>query len=1065
MSSGSDHDDFYDAADETPSTSFASESASKAAAAASLSELEEEERRLLQLKRRAEERRRHEDEELEHRLAQLQQQKRVSAGFIKGLDQQDLEQEGRRRKLEEMRQALGTDGSFSFSTSIDSSQETDSPNTSGDVSNAFALSALRPANINGPKSHTIEKMENNGVQNHSYRHHAKKRSGSWGDLPKNDTQIESTGGTAAASAAAMTVPSSSVTQALDSSLLDGGRRRISVGRQTSRTSIGRDSPRGSLGRDASLVNAAEDAAVGGAAVLAGGDKLNDLDQNMDWYPEKEKQNKSLTLLMSGRKLPAAVDQATDSVVDTILQQTQVNEDSEPDIVKSTKTRTPPSTLKPPVAPPRRKKLRNIAHGAPSTLPVHRQESPESEFDTSSMLLRREPPSPKLGGCGRENTLDVKTVLEGSRYIVTDSHEAEDCSQSPSAPNIPLSGGGSGGGSSPRGASASSHVYLSPGSKPTAGFGADTMDSNNLDSLSMQIKNWQRLGDSGREASPNRRPRSNSGRLLSDEEILELVTVRNLDTGETIPLSTAEDKLPKCVNPLALHIMRRTKEYSSDTSLHVDGLSDESDSRSEKSVASSSNNVRKKGARIKKLIGKTVNRVKSAADSALSSDPPLEEEVSVNGKIFKIKASSKNKGPYDFSQPNLLQDLSGEHTGAIWVMKFSPCGKLLATGGQDTVLRIWVLKSTSTYFEDFRQKYADVRLSPAVSHESLNSASSADTCAAKDPLKELYKQTAEEELMAPFQQRPFCVYKGHSADLLDLSWSKNYFILSSSMDKTVRLWHISRRECLCTFQHIDFVTAIVFHPKDDRYFLSGALDGKLRLWNIPDKKVTLWNELSGSSNLITTANFCHNGRLAVVGTYDGKCIFYTTEQLKYYTMVNVRSTRGKNSRGRKITGIETMPGEEKILVTSNDSRLRMYNLKDLTLSCKYKGCMNNSSQIRASFSPTGKYVVCGSEDHFLYVWKTNHEFLKFTSARRDRNDYWEAIKVHNAVVTSAVFAPNPSFIFRMAMAEQQNLEAKTGSEQTLTLDDDTEEREIIVSADFTGAIKVITNRPNSRSMFF
>lgn len=90
--------------------------------------------------------------------------------------------------------------------------------------------------------------------------------------------------------------------------------------------------------------------------------------------------------------------------------------------------------------------------------------------------------------------------------------------------------------------------------------------------------------------------------------------------------------------------------------------------------------------------------------------------------------------------------------------------------------------------------------------------------------------------APFAPAPFAVYAGHSSDLLDVSWSKNYFILSSSMDKTVRLWHISRGECLCCFQHIDFVTAIVFHPRDDRYFLSGSLDGKLRLWNIPDKKV-------------------------------------------------------------------------------------------------------------------------------------------------------------------------------------------------------------------------------------
>ena len=42
----------------------------------------------------------------------------------------------------------------------------------------------------------------------------------------------------------------------------------------------------------------------------------------------------------------------------------------------------------------------------------------------------------------------------------------------------------------------------------------------------------------------------------------------------------------------------------------------------------------------------------------------------------------------------------------------------------------------------------------------------------------------------------------------------------------------------------FIYLYTYIYKDDRYFLSGSLDGKLRLWNIPDKKVALWNEIEG-----------------------------------------------------------------------------------------------------------------------------------------------------------------------------------------------------------------------------
>lgn len=557
-------------------------------------------------------------------------------------------------------------------------------------------------------------------------------------------------------------------------------------------------------------------------------------------------------------------------------------------------------------------------------------------------------------------------------------------------------------------------------------------------------------DSSRCSSPNTedpegevpvasRPRSNSGRTLTDEEILESVLVLNLDTGEKVPLNIAEDKIPKGVNPLTLHIMKITQEMEGEGKESLEeGARGEEDSKS----LSEETGVKRKGLKLKKFLEKkmkkNVDKLKTAADQVIHGDETgIEEEVNVDGKIFKLKAH--HKGTKEFNQLKMLQDMSGVHTGAVWTMKFSPCGKLLATGGQDNMLRIWVLKAAYPHFDDMRTKYADVRVSPAPSLESLNSIVSENSVG--DFLTQA-QTMSDEDKDAPFMSRPLCVYKGHASDVLDVSWSKNYFILSSSMDKTVRLWHISRRECLCIFQHIDFVTAIVFHPKDDRYFLSGSLDGKLRLWNIPEKKVTMWNEVS---SLITTANFCHNGKFAVAGTYDGKCIFYTTEQLKYYTQIHVRSTRGKNAKGSKITGVEPLPGEDKILVTSNDSRIRLYDLRDLTLTCKYKGCTNNSSQIKASFSPKSKYLICGSEDHFIYIWKTQHEFYKFSSARRDRNDYWEAIKVHNATVTAAVFAPNPSLFIR---SKRQESDSSKEIEET--------PRQVMVTADFTGAIKVVLN---------
>lgn len=223
-----------------------------------------------------------------------------------------------------------------------------------------------------------------------------------------------------------------------------------------------------------------------------------------------------------------------------------------------------------------------------------------------------------------------------------------------------------------------------------------------------------------------------------------------------------------------------------------------------------------------------------------------------------------------------------------------------------------------------------------------------------------------------------------------------------MDKTVRLWHISREECLCCFKHSDFVTSIQFHPRDDRFFLAGSLDSKLRLWSIPDKSVAYWSQVP---DLITAVAFAPDGKTAIAGCLNGLCLFYETEGLKYQTQIHVRSAHGKNAKGSKVTGIQAInyppddpDAEVKMLITSNDSRIRVYNLRDKGLELKLKGNENSCSQIHASFSDDAKYIVCGSEDRKAYIWSTGQ-----SESEKDKRPV-EMFEAHSAIVTTAIMAP-------------------------------------------------------------
>jgi WD repeat-containing protein 44 len=315
-------------------------------------------------------------------------------------------------------------------------------------------------------------------------------------------------------------------------------------------------------------------------------------------------------------------------------------------------------------------------------------------------------------------------------------------------------------------------------------------------------------------------------------------------------------------------------------------------------------------------------------------------------------------------------MSSGGDATIWAAEFSPSGRYLAVAGKDRSIKLFKVIST----EEERLAQQRCENGTILGSKSLS---------------------------APvFLSRPYREFKGHSAEILTLSWSKNDFLLSGSTDKTVRLWHPSQPTCLRVFQHDRTVTSVAFHPTDDRFFLSGSFDAILRLWDITRTSIIHSSPMAG---IITAVAFSPDGKVAICGSFDGICIFLNTTRLTERSRICIQSF-GSNSRvSFKITGLQTMVSSDsidptrqaKLMITTNDSRVRIYNLADHGLEHKLEGIRSQSSQIHARFNDSGEYAICGSEDDEVHIWHLNS---------REPKESHEKFHTHSEAVTTAGMAP-------------------------------------------------------------
>ncbi|XP_023522065.1 WD repeat-containing protein 44-like [Cucurbita pepo subsp. pepo] len=348
------------------------------------------------------------------------------------------------------------------------------------------------------------------------------------------------------------------------------------------------------------------------------------------------------------------------------------------------------------------------------------------------------------------------------------------------------------------------------------------------------------------------------------------------------------------------------------------------------------------------------------------------DLSTGSRVPRMKVRHCKKQLKELSAMYMGQDIQA-HQGAVLTMKFSPSGRFLATGGDDGIVKLWQV------IEDERSNESDIpEIDPSCIYFTVNHLSELKPLRSeKEKIANsmALKKTSESAciIFPPkifrILERPLHEFHGHTGDILDLSWSKNNYLLSSSIDKTVRLWRLGSNDCLKVFSHSNYVTCVHFNPMDENYFISGSIDGKIRIWGIPSSQVVDWIDIR---EIVTAVSYHPNGRRGVVGSINGTCrIFRVIGDNNLELDAEICLSSKKKSPSKKITGFQYSANDSsRIMVSSADSRIRI--VQGLEVIQKYKGPCNTGNQMSASFTSDGKHIISASGDSNVYLWNCSYK---------------------------------------------------------------------------------------------
>ncbi|MGH3867893.1 MAG: TIR domain-containing protein [Pseudonocardiaceae bacterium] len=340
--------------------------------------------------------------------------------------------------------------------------------------------------------------------------------------------------------------------------------------------------------------------------------------------------------------------------------------------------------------------------------------------------------------------------------------------------------------------------------------------------------------------------------------------------------------------------------------------------------------------------------------------------SPDGRTLATGSDDTTVRLWDVHDPHHAHPLGSftAHTTAVQSVAFSSDGHTLATGSFDEDARLW---DVSDLYQPRRHPYHPrlLRALPGPTHGVYSVAFSSDkhtlATGGGDGIVRLWNVSDPRNPGLPR------TLTGHTTTVLSVTFSADgHTLATGSFDQDARLWDVSdpgQPHQLHTLTgHTKGVYSVAF-SSDKRTLATGGGDGIVRLWNVSDPyQPHPLDTLTGHAQYVWSVAFSADGHTLATGSYDKTVrLWDVSDPYQPHPL----DTLTGHSEG--VFSVAFSHDGRTLATGSDDTTVRLWDLLGPTMT----GHTKNVNSV--AFSPNGHILATGSDDKTVRLWNVSEPY--------------------------------------------------------------------------------------------